>query len=190
MLYLLDANVLITAHNQYYPLDVVPQFWAWLSNKGAAGVIKMPLETFEEIKDGGADDQEDPLFAWLHTNEVNKAALLLNEEADEARVQQVLNNYALDLTDDEIEQIGQDPFLIACGLAAPADRCVVTTEVSRPGAQRQNRRVPDVCNDLGVTWCDTFAMLRALQFSTLWQAAAAPVPAQAAAEAPPAAESD
>lgn len=30
MLYLLDANELITAHNLYYPIDVVPEFWEWL----------------------------------------------------------------------------------------------------------------------------------------------------------------
>jgi hypothetical protein len=52
MLYLLDANVLITASNLYYPVDAVPEFWAWLAHNGAAGNVKMPLETFEEVKDG------------------------------------------------------------------------------------------------------------------------------------------
>jgi Domain of unknown function (DUF4411) len=31
MLYLLDANVLITARNRYYPIDTVPEFWSWLA---------------------------------------------------------------------------------------------------------------------------------------------------------------
>ncbi|MCY4508918.1 MAG: DUF4411 family protein [Acidobacteria bacterium] len=30
MLYLLDANVLIDAHRDYYPLGRVPEFWDWL----------------------------------------------------------------------------------------------------------------------------------------------------------------
>ncbi len=30
MLYLFDANVLITASNTYYPIDQVPEYWAWL----------------------------------------------------------------------------------------------------------------------------------------------------------------
>ena len=30
MLYLLDANVLITANNLYYPIDSVPEYWEWL----------------------------------------------------------------------------------------------------------------------------------------------------------------
>lgn len=31
MLYLLDANVLITANNSYYEIGRVDEFWDWLS---------------------------------------------------------------------------------------------------------------------------------------------------------------
>jgi hypothetical protein len=169
MLYLLDANVLITASNLYYPVDAVPEFWAWLTYKAAAGDLKMPLETFEEVRDGGNDAERDLLFAWVQ-DLANKTAILLDEEVNAGLVRRVIEDgYAPDLTDDQIEQVGQDPFLIAYALASPADRCVVTTEVSAPRKQRQNRRVPDVCASLGVTCCDTFAMLRALRFSTRWQ---------------------
>ncbi len=168
MLYLLDANVLITAANLYYRVDTVPEFWAWLAHKADAGDIKMPLETFEEVRDGGGDAERDLLFAWIQ-DDGNKAVMLLDEEVDLDLVQRVLDEgYAADLTDYEIEQIGRDPFLIAYALALPADRCVVTTEVSAPRKQRQNRRVPDVCATMGVSCCDTFAMLRALHFSTRW----------------------
>lgn len=34
MLYLLDANVLIRAHSDYYPIDRIPQFWEWLIREG------------------------------------------------------------------------------------------------------------------------------------------------------------
>ena len=99
-----------------------------------------------------------------------KSTLLLAEQANEGLVARVINEgYATDLTDDEILQLGRDPFLIAYGLASPADRCIVTTEVSKPRKVRQNRRVPDVCNTMGVTWCDTFAMTRTLGFSTSWK---------------------
>ena len=167
MLYLLDANVLITASNSYYPVDTVPEFWTWLAHQSSIDNIHMPIETFEEVKDGSTDDEQDPLFGWV---QANKATLLLDEAADPAVVNQiVVQGYAADLTDDELEQVGRDPFLIAYALTQPADRCVVTTEVSAPRKQRQNRRVPDVCTSLGVTCCDTFAMLRALGFSTSWR---------------------
>lgn len=34
MLYLLDANVIIDANRDYYPLERVPEFWAWLVDCG------------------------------------------------------------------------------------------------------------------------------------------------------------
>ena len=169
MLYLIDANVLITAHNLYYPVNGVPEFWAWLSFRAAAGDIKMPLEIYEEVKDGGTDEERDLLFGWV-SEEVNKAALILEEEVDPDLVSRVVDaGYARDLNDLEIEQIGRDPFLIAYALAAPAERCVVTTEVSAPRKQRQNRKIPDVCASLGASCCDTFTMLRALGFTTGWR---------------------
>ncbi len=169
MLYLLDANVLITAHSLYYPIDVVPEFWAWLVHKGGAGDLKMPLENYEEVKDGSTDGEKDPLFGWIKADE-NKAAILFEEKVDAELVARVINEgYAPDLTDDEVLQIGRDPFLIAYALASPVDRCVVTTEVSAPSKQRQNRRIPDVCTTMGVVCCNTFAMTKALGFKTGWK---------------------
>ncbi len=169
MPYLIDANVLITAHNLYYPVNGVPEFWAWLSFRATAGDIKMPLEVYEEVRDGGTDEERDLLFGWI-SEEDNRTALVLEEEVDPELVARIVNDgYAPDLNDQEIEQIGRDPFLIAYALAAPAERCVVTTEVSAPRKQRQNRRIPDVCASLGVSCCDTFTMLRALGFTTGWR---------------------
>jgi hypothetical protein len=163
-MHLLDANVLITAHNSYYSLEQVPQFWAWIREKGEAGLIKMPREIFEEIKDGSSDEQADLLYGWV-SDEANKAALLLNEEPDPALVKQVVENgYGQNLTDDEVEEIGRDPFLIAYALVDVVNRVVVTTETSRPSAKRQNRKIPDVCDDLGVQCCNTFVLTKHLGF--------------------------
>jgi len=127
----------------------------------------MPQEIYEEIKEGR---DADLLFAWIKEAET-KETLVLDEEVDVARVRRVIDEgYANDLTDDEVEQLGRDPFLIAYALADAANRCVVTTELSKPGRQRQNRHVPDVCGTLGVQCCDTFAFGRALNFSTSWNA--------------------
>jgi Domain of unknown function (DUF4411) len=49
LLYLLDANVLIRAHEDYYGLEQVPQFWDWLRETAAAGIVKMPYEIHDEI---------------------------------------------------------------------------------------------------------------------------------------------
>lgn len=169
MLYLLDANVLITAHSQYYPIYRVPEFWEWLAHQAGLGLVKVPIETYEEVKDGSTSGEQGLLYGWVQDPH-NRSVILLDEEVDQALVSQVVTQgYASDLTDDEIEQLGNDPFLIAYGLASLAEMCVVTLEKSRPSAQRQNRKVTDVCNTLGVTWCDPFMMYHTLGFSTKWR---------------------
>ncbi len=171
MLYLLDANVLITANDYYYPIERVPEFWDWLQHMGALNHIKIPMEIIEEIKPGhkkvGGSGEKDPLYDWMQqTSTIN--SLKLEEEVNIELVQEVIEKgYASDLTDDEVEQLGRDPFLIAYAIAE-SDRCVVTTEVSKPSKQRQNRHLPDVCNTMNVQYCDPFTLYRKLDFRTSW----------------------
>ena len=164
MLYLLDANVLIDANRDYYPIARVPEFWEWLTHNGTADRVKIPRELYEEIKDG-----TDALGTWAKKEEI-KQAILLDEEPDVSLVSRVIEQgYATDLTDDEVEKVGRDPFLVAYALVAPGDRCVVTTEASKPARRRANRHVPDVCKDLGLRCCNTFEFVRALDFKTGWR---------------------
>ena len=110
MLYLLDANVLITANNTYYPIERVPEFWEWLLHHGGNGTIKIPLEVMEEIEVGNGTD---PLCSWIQDISV-ASAVTLDEEVHGATLQRVVREgYAPDLTDDEVEKLGRDPFLIS-----------------------------------------------------------------------------
>ena len=163
MLYLLDANVLIDANRDYYPIGRVPEFWGWLENGGVNGHVKIPLEVYEEISDGNDD-----LAEWAKQEQI-KAVLRLQEEVDVFLVSSTTDQgYASDLTDDEVVKIGRDPFLIEYALADVGSTCVVTTEVSKPRRSRANRHLPDVCRDLGVECYNTFEFVRALNFSTRW----------------------
>ena len=116
MLYLIDANVLIDANRDYYPTDRVPEFWDWLVAMGRRGRVKVPLEIYEEIIAGN-----DALVDWLKDN---KNAMLLDESVSADLVANVVDRgYANDLTDDELEIMGRDPFLIAYALADLGRRC-------------------------------------------------------------------
>lgn len=160
----MDANVLIDAGRDYYPIDRVPEFWDWLEHHGAAGTVRIPIEIYEEVKQGN-----DALADWIKQPTV--AAAL--EHREEVRVdlvsRAVSEGYADDLTDDEILKLGRDPFLLAYALSDPDNHCIVTTEVSKPSKQRANRRLPDVASDFGIAFCNTFELARRLDFRTNWR---------------------
>ena len=160
MLYLIDANVLIRAHEDYYPLERVPQFWQWLEQEAQAARIKMPFEIHHEIAISVG-----PLRDWICRKEI-KETLILDEEADAAIIDRVLKEgYGENLSDSDLEKIGSDPFLIAYALALP-DRVVVTKETSRPSAQGANRKIPDVCDSLHVQLTRDFELYQILDFTT------------------------
>lgn len=88
-----------------------------------AGSIKMPLEVHGEFTGDGLHVQ------WINDPDV-KTALILNEAADPALIQKVIDdgyqgtNPAFD--DIEHTKYGQDPFLAAYALVDPENRTVVT----------------------------------------------------------------
>lgn len=131
MLYLLDADTLITGERDAYRLRRFPVFWDWLRHQGAIGQVKVPLEQFEEVTAGRGE-----LVDWL-TEADTKAALLLSEEVDPALVARVtLEGYGA-LDENGIEQVGRDPFLIAYAVARPgsAPSCPLRSRLPRSAEQ-------------------------------------------------------
>lgn len=164
MLYLLDANVLMNANRDYYSISRVPEFWDWLIYNGNVGNIKIPEEIYDEITDGNDD-----LSHWAKLPQTKKA-LLFEEEIDTETVQWVTyEGYTSDLNDVDVEKIDRDSFLISYAWKDKYNRCIVTTEVSKPSRQGSNKHIPDVCNQLGIYWCDPFEMYRRLDFRTNWK---------------------
>jgi hypothetical protein len=162
VLYLLDADTVIRADSTYYPLKRFPVFWG-LRHNGSAGILKIPMEQFEEIVAGTS-----ALVDWLNEQE-NSEALLFAEEADPELVAAVTaDGYAPDLNEAELVTVGRDPFLIAYGFAAESERCVVSFETSAPSKIRANRKVPDVCESLGVKCVTLFDVIKELDFTTDW----------------------
>ncbi len=149
-LYLLDANVLITAHRDYYPVTRVPEFWTWLEHHAAGGRVKIPVEMLDEVGRGRKRQGPDELLDWLGDDRV-RDMLVLDEQPDPSHVRRVVaEGYAPDLTEAELVKLGRDPFLIAYALADPTRRRIVTTvslsarkETCEPEDPRCGRTVRD-----------------------------------------------
>lgn len=170
MIYLLDANTLIDAKRDYFEFERVPEFWEWIQHQGDKGSVKIPVEIYEEFEEAkNAEGDRDSLAEWASNDSVRRS-LLLGEDVDRRIVSRVTSHgYGQNLTDQEIENIGRDPFLIAHALRVPGKRVVVSTEVSRPAKKRANRKVPDVCRDMSVRCINSFQLLRELDFKTGWK---------------------
>jgi len=164
LLYLLDADIIISGDREPYPLGRFPIFWEWLLHMGKHGIVKIPIEQYEEVIQGRG-----PIVDWCKAS-ATRSALICSEEASPELVARVTRDgYAADLTEDEVDQIGRDPFLISYGVVAPGERTVVTFEKSRPKSLRANRKIPDVCATLGVPCRTLYQMIEELGFTTGWQ---------------------
>ena len=64
MVYLLDSNVFIQAHQTSYPFDVVPSFWNKLIELSNNGKIRSIDKVKKEICGSSTPDQ---LSIWLET---------------------------------------------------------------------------------------------------------------------------
>jgi hypothetical protein len=159
-MHLLDSNVFITAKRDYYPFDRVPEYWDWLLHHARQGNVKIPTQIYDELQ--GHDDE---LNLWLRDH---RHALVLQGDDLDDRVAEVLMTYCNDLQEAELEGLGADPFLMAAGLQIGAD--IVSKEVSKPAAQRNNKKVPDICRALNIRCINDHSLIRELDFRTNWRA--------------------
>ena len=100
---------------------------------------------------------------WICAQDV-RAALILDEEVDAELLDMVLTQgYGEDLSEVDVEKIGNDAFLIAYALAEP-DRVVVQRNLETERAAELGRFLtyarPWVCH------ADDFELYRSLNFST------------------------
>lgn len=159
-MFLLDANVFIYAQRDYYPPDRVPEFWDWLAYQAEIGNIKVPLDIWDEIK-----PHDQVLQEWM---KLHKENLILEPDDSSMRVAEVLEQYAPDLNEEELERIGKDPYLIAAALYYDGS-IIVSKEGSSPSKIRANRKIPDICNDLGISCITDHKLIIELDFSTNWK---------------------
>lgn len=164
MLHLLDSNVLITANDTYYELARIRPFWNWILAQARRNVVKIPQEILDEITPA---DEEFRL--WLAANRTD---LSISEVHNPSLIESVLlNGYGFNLADlDDTTTLEQtnDAILIAYAMTHRSDRCVVTLEgIQTPNdnlPKPQNRKIPLVCHQLGVSCLDTFGLIRELDF--------------------------
>ena len=155
--YVLDANVFIEAARRYYAFDLAPPFWESLvqhaENERIYSIdrVKVELERGKDELAEWATSQFSNAFASTDEEEVtNSYASVM----DWVRAQDQFSDAAkADFAD------GADGWLVAYAMSK--SQIIVTHEVLDPGIKRKVP-IPNVCEAFGVSYVDTFEMLRQL----------------------------
>ena len=143
--------------------------WLKIIHQGNLGNIKIPEEIYEEFKDTKPKDgKKDILAEWAEQKET-KDALLLKEQAKPDLVARITyGGYLPNPTDDDLVKMGRDPFFLSYALEDVNERCIVTSEMSKPKKQGANKHIPDVCSVFSIRCINSFDLIRELNFTTSW----------------------
>lgn len=151
-MYLLDANIFITAKNLHYGFDFVPAFWEWLDHGHSAGVLCSTDKVHRELT-----TIADELSVWTQGRE----SLFLKPDASIVPSLQRLATWA---RSGRFTPSAADEFLRVADFELVAyahahGHTVVTHERPNPLAKRKIF-IPDACSELAVPWMSPFEMLR------------------------------
>ena len=155
--YVLDANVFIEAARRYYAFDLAPIFWESLVHHAANGRIQSIDRVKEELERGN-----DELATWVREH-FSDAFASTDEGGIIGSYREVMGwVQAQDQFSDAAKADfanGADGWLVAY---ARSKGCIVVTHELPATDARRKVPIPNVCEAFGVSYVDTFAMLREL----------------------------
>ena len=162
--YVLDSNVFIEAHKRYYAFDICPGFWEWLSHHSARNDIVSIDRVKAEIvgyQDALSEWAKDPAREDLFADTTEQAI----SDAYEQVIDWVRTNPQFRPQAKSEFAAGADGWLVAYAIVY--DAVLVTDEVYDEDAKKAVK-IPNVCKEFGVSYMNTFKMLRELQVRFDW----------------------
>lgn len=158
-MYLIDFNILVTAYRTYYSPDLAPYYWEWLIEQSEAGTIASVSQVRDEMRAGNPQDYLQKWSTKLHDEFWREP--LVEAVGSYQKIYDWVEHPDRPYTSAAINEFFTvaDSSLVA--QAYSQDLTVVTFEVPRPNSPKRVK-IPDVCNGLGVEYCDGFAMYRKL----------------------------
>ena len=164
MQYLLDTNTFIQAKNSYYAFDIAPSFWTQLLEKLKQGQVAVIDAVSDEIKQGN-----DELKEWFKDQVISQADQIKILKAKEdatvlATYREIAQMVAMNQVYNDSEKArflrGADPWLIA---SAKTWGAVVVTFEALSGVGTKKVKIPDICQQTGVSFVNLYTAMRAMQ---------------------------
>ncbi len=149
--YCLDANVLIQAWQKYYSPNVCPSYWDILNTLGVENKIFIPEMVYEEIV-----RTEDDLSEWLKSS--NIPIIKIDENVTRC-LQDIYSTNSIHkfLVDNTKARSLADPWVIAHAINEKA--IVVTKEEKVTALNSKKIKIPNVCENMNVSWINDFQMI-------------------------------
>ncbi len=161
--FILDTSVFIEAAKRYYPFDLCPGFWEAL----ILHFNENELESIDRVRAEllRYEGKKGETKKWV--KDVAPASFFASTDEDSViqtygQIQvwaQQHPHYLPEAKAEFADTENADAWLVAYALVVKG--ILITEELSNP--QRRNKiPIPDVCNQFGVPWDNTFQMLRRL----------------------------
>lgn len=163
--FLLDSNVLIEAKNRYYAFDFCPGFWKCLIGHYNSGELCSIDYVRQELLRGN-----DELAEWVKNEVPNEFFFDTQEDDTRKKYREIIlwvqrNPQFFDLAKAGFAAAA-DGWLLA--YAQVKNLVVVTQEQLSPDA-RKTVPIPNVCEQFGIEYEDTFFMLKTLGVKFEWK---------------------
>ena len=156
--YSLDSNVLITAWNEYYSLEICPPYWTYLHMLAQRGVIFCSEIVFEEIT-----NKDDELSKWIRSVQSDFVRESRSEEIQ--RFVADITNY---IGENNIYQNkGKKKWALEADIWVVAHACVenatvVTNENLIDENSSKIKKIPNLCKKYNLQCINDRQMLRDL----------------------------
>ena len=144
MRYWLDASSIIWCDRDFFSLEKMPQYWAWLETKFKDGSVVTHKKIYAEVVKGAHGDRPSPLALWVKSRKGEWCSYGCTDESKTLMgsiSEYCIKQYGYDTAKEFLN--GGDPYLIA---RAAVDGGVVVTQES----VLKKPRIPSVCDHFKV----------------------------------------
>lgn len=159
-MYLIDANIFITAHRQYYSFDIAPSFWKQIVEKASNKIVIIEKVKNELLKGG------DSLTEWFNSVCSNFTVLDNPDqnviEAYSEIISSVNENNQYKQTVKDTFAQAADSWLCAYGLAN--NHTIVTLETFEPDSKKRIK-IPNICKEHGIRCINLSQFMREVHMS-------------------------
>ena len=170
--FLIDANVLITPFQKYYPFDWAPGFWQCMEDAILSrDVVLLDVVKKEILKGQAKPEKKDDLTKWIEEfsdRDVlsRKSEEIINMYSEVLKYVQTCGLYKANALKEWASPSVADAWLIAS--ACTGGHIIITFETPNSGLSKNSpskkAKIPDVGKHFSVECKDLFYMMRRLGF--------------------------